>query len=186
MGRWPHNTVLLKEKSVNILITGSRQFTNVEVMRAVLIEVPRDALIIHGGADGADVLSSVIMYDLEFQRPPHVVRPDYNYWIDYYTNKIAVKSGQPYGPKLGRKLGGLRAPQHRNEWMLDGKVNEEGSSDPSLVPDLVLAFFISEEETGGTTHCVREARKRQIPIVSFNSMMLAEEAVARLRSVHFF
>lgn len=135
---------------MNVLITGSRSWEDVETMRNVLLGFPRDTQFIHGGAQGADVLSSLILKELGFP-DPHVVRPEYGYW----------KS------KIGPKAGGRVAPLKRNELMLDGKTTEEGPVDASLIPDLVLSFFMNEEETGGTAACVKEARKRGISVQKF-------------------
>jgi hypothetical protein len=136
---------------MNVLITGSRSWENIEVMKAALEELPRDAQLIHGGAKGADVMASLIAEMLGFDKKPHIVRPEYSYWKE----------------KLGPKIGGRVAPLKRNVLMLEGKITEEGPVDPSLIPDLVLAFFMTDEETGGTAACVSEARKRNMPVTKY-------------------
>ncbi len=129
-----------------VLLTGSRSWTDKEYVRQVLEPYPRQTQFIHGGAKGLDSLAHSLLLEMGFVKP-HVVRPEYDYWRD----------------KIGR-AGFKVAPRKRNNLMLDGKTNEEGSVEPSLVPDLVISFFMNEEETGGTAHCTSEARLKGIPI----------------------
>jgi len=132
-----------------VLLTGTREWTNKELLIEVLDPYSRDTLFIHGGAKGLDSLANSVCLSLGFVKP-HVVRPEYKYWI----------------AKIGA-AGGKIAPMKRNCLMLDGKTSEEGTVHPSLCPNLVLAFFLMKKETGGTAHCVAEARKRQIPILRY-------------------
>lgn len=135
-----------------VLITGSRGYTARSLMSDVLDKLDRSTLLIHGGAKGADKLCTSLAMELGFPRP-HVVRPDYEYWVN----------------QIGRPAGYRVAPTKRNELMLDGKISEDSDISPELIPQLVLAFFVEPVETGGTARCVEQARLRQIPVLRFSS-----------------
>lgn len=133
-----------------ILVTGSRSWTDKDFLLDLFEQYPRDTRFIHGGARGLDSLAHSALLHLGFPKP-HVVLPEYDYW-----KSVA-----------GPKYGSLRAPRERNILMLDGRTTYKGPVLPALVPELVLAFFMTEDETGGTAHCVKEARKRSIPVKKF-------------------
>lgn len=133
-----------------VLLTGSRSWTDKDILFDIFEPFPRQTQFIHGGAKGLDSLAHSTLLHLGFVKP-HVVKPEYDLWK----------------AKVGPKYGGLRAPRERNILMLDGRQTHEGPVDPALVPELVLAFFMTEEETGGTAHCCKEARKRKLPIKKY-------------------
>src|SRR4051812_13627539 len=94
--------------------------------------------LIHGGAPGADKMAHLVWRELGFVNDPDVVRPEYDYWI----------------MKLGPWLGPKKAPKYRNSLMVEGKRTHEGDVDPSLVPDLVLAFYLMGMDSRGTADCM--------------------------------
>jgi hypothetical protein len=139
---------------VPILVTGSRSWTNEERIREVIqLTIQsyegQEIVIIHGGALGADCIANMVCKDMGIET--HIVRPEYDYW--------KAKIGW-----AGYKV----APLKRNELMLDGKITEEGSVEPSLIPVLVLAFHLNGSSTGGTARCMEAAGKRGIKILEFN------------------
>lgn len=138
-----------------VLVTGSRDWEDLETLETVLRALPKGTQLIHGGALGADV-ATTLLADAVGLPKPLVVRPEYDYWKE----------------KIGPRAGGKVAPLKRNELMLDGKQTEEGESDPRLIPSFVIAFFMTDKETGGTARCVKEARKRGIPVVKFQADQL--------------
>jgi hypothetical protein len=142
-----------KMEKIPVLVTGSRSWTDANKIKSVIrlaVEVYKgeEIFIIHGGALGADCLANMACRDLGITT--HIVRPEYDYW--------KAKIGW-----AGYKV----APLRRNELMLDGKIIEEGPVEPSLVPVLVLAFNLNGSTTGGTAHCIGEAKKREIPVLEF-------------------
>lgn len=118
---------------MRVLITGSRDWTDAEVIQQVLFSLFRISelppTIIHGGAKGADSVAA------QFCRAWHWPLEEYK--ADW----------QRYG-----KSAGIR----RNIEMLDSK------------PDLVLAFRIGGEKSRGTTHCIRAAQERGIPVITYD------------------
>lgn len=133
-----------------VLLTGSRSWTDKDFIMDVLEPFPRQTQFIHGGAKGLDSLAHSALLHMGFITP-HVVKPEYDLWKE----------------KIGPRYGGLRAPRERNILMLDGRTTYQGPQTAALIPELVLAFFMTEEETGGTSHCTKEARKRSIPIKKY-------------------
>lgn len=128
-----------------ILITGSRKFTDKNLMKNAIddiIQRKKQIKIRHGGArlykkrkvvenSSADYLSSILYPNL-IER---VMRPQYSgnwTWED------------------------RTAPFRRNIEMLE----------IAPIPDLVCAFFYLERK-GGTLHQVNEAKKRNIPVKEF-------------------
>lgn len=60
-----------------VLISGSREWRNVEAIRRVIYSLPHDALVIHGGCRGADTIADrlarergldVLQFDAEWVR----------------------------------------------------------------------------------------------------------------------
>lgn len=136
---------------MNILVTASRKWDNLEKMMEALEPFDRENdVLIHGGAKGGDKQAHLAWKLLGFKNEPHVVRPEYDYWFK----------------KIG-KAGFKVAPTKRNTLMLDGKLTEEGSVDASMIPDLVLSFYITETPSGGTWDCARKALKRKIEVKEF-------------------
>jgi hypothetical protein len=132
-----------------VLLTGSRAWTDKDVLFDIFDPWPRQTQFIHGGAKGLDSLAHSALLHLGFVKP-HVVRPEYDLWKE----------------KIGT-WGYKRAPRERNILMLDGRTTHEGTVHNNLIPEMVLAFFMGYDETGGTGHCVKEARKRSIPVKKY-------------------
>jgi hypothetical protein len=138
---------------LNILVTASRAFTGDHLGLFVAALNPYDRekdFLIHGGAKGGDKLAHLAWRQLGFVNDPHVVRPEYDYWFT----------------KIGR-AGFKVAPTKRNQLMVDGKLTEEGPVDPSLVPETVLAFYLTETPSGGTLDCATRARKAGIEVLDY-------------------
>jgi hypothetical protein len=109
----------------------------------------KTTFLIHGGAKGGDAMAHRLWREMGFVTEPHVVRPEYDYWV--------AKIGKPAGYKV--------APTKRNGLMVDGKLTEEGDVDASLIPDLVLAFYITKDCSGGTWDCHQKALKAKILVI---------------------
>ena len=101
-----------------------------------------------GGARGADALAKSVAAELGWE-----LEAD---WKPRYTK------GE--GSEGWNKV----APLRRTEDMLDGRGGPEGHHE---VPPAVLVVFRDGPELphGGTGHAVREARKRRLPIVVFET-----------------
>ena len=137
---------------MNILVTGSRRFSNEQMMAEALRGFDRvNDFLIHGGAPGADKLAHLVWRKLGFVNDPDVVRPEYDYWV----NKI----GAPQGYKV--------APTKRNGLMVEGRRTEEGPVIPFLVPDLVLAFYITPTPSGGTWDCHQKALAAGLDVIEY-------------------
>lgn len=52
---------------MNILITGSRDWTNAEVIKSQLVKLPSGSIVIHGACRGADLLAANIAKELGFE-----------------------------------------------------------------------------------------------------------------------
>ena len=56
---------------MRVLITGSREWRNVRLITETLRALPRDAVIVHGAATGADHIAHSIALDLGMEVEPH-------------------------------------------------------------------------------------------------------------------
>ncbi len=108
---------------MKVLVTGSRKWTDYDAIYNRLAELPKDTIIIEGGANGADTLARTAAYRLKLDRVRCKAKWDVH----------------------GRAAGTIR-----NRMMLN------------LKPDLVLGFRI--DQSGGTTDCLDEAKRRGIPV----------------------
>ena len=60
---------------MRVMITGSRLWTNREVIQKELDKLPRDCIIVHGGARGADTLAGNVAASLGLSVEVHI--PDW-------------------------------------------------------------------------------------------------------------
>jgi hypothetical protein len=118
-----------------VLVTGSRSWEDRETIYNRLAEINQPFMLIHGGAPGVDTIAGDTYKGLTGQHPI-VVRPKYN---KYYF-KIA--------------------PKMRNIEMLEMLVKAREQGDEVLV----LGFKDLASSTGGTMHCIDEAKERDIPV----------------------
>ena len=54
---------------MKILVTGDRNYTNIERIHEVLSSYPQDTILVHGGAKGADSIAHVIAEELGWPAP---------------------------------------------------------------------------------------------------------------------
>ena len=130
-----------------IVVTGSRTWTNESLIKSRL-----EYWELHA-RNKEDTLTVIVGYDPVKQTPIGVDKMVYKWCKALGINVIP----EPADWKNGRiNYFGSRAVNmagfDRNELMLD-KHN----------PDLVVAFR-AEGKSNGTDHCVKEARKRNIPV----------------------
>jgi hypothetical protein len=125
---------------MKVLVCGSRDWSNSAAIRRYLEQLPDDAVVMHGGARGADRLAGVIAESLGLEVEVHAA--DWRVTPDTPTGRIGSLPG---GGTYDRGAGLIR-----NVAML----NEQ--------PDLVLAFHLGG--SSGTEHTVIEARRRGIPV----------------------
>ena len=132
---------------MRILVTGSRDWSNVETIRQALldhtsdVEYVSDVLIVHGAATGADTLSGRIARNFGFMVEEHPANWDDcgddcnpEHWRYRYDNT-------PYCPRSGYK---------RNALMVN------------LGADICLAFIRNGSKGAGMT--ARMAEKAGIPV----------------------
>lgn len=121
-------------------MTGSRDFTNVEVIRQALTDEYSRAknpdqdglIIIHGGARGADSIADRLATDSPI------------------ATVVRVPADWEHRPRW-------QAGPIRNQHMLE------------LLPDVVLAFFKTGAGNRGTQNCVNQARERGIEVKEYTS-----------------
>lgn len=129
---------------MRILVTGSRRWTDYDMIRNLLAAIDRqevpevlDALdlpnttthtLVHGGARGADTIAGQIAKELGW-----IVEVHYPDWVKF--------------PKTAGFI--------RNQAMVD------------LGADLCLAFIKVDSQTGGTRDCMKRARMAGITVARF-------------------
>lgn len=124
---------------MRVLVTGSRNWTNRQVVSAAMAALsafapPPAIVIFHGGAKGADAIAdeAALHYGYAVEPP---WRPVYHRY-----------------PEDRR----WEAPLDRNTEMVDSQ------------PDLVLAFMLGTPTQGGTLDTVTKAKARGIPVIICN------------------
>jgi len=73
-----------------LLICGSRNWTNKEIIKSEVLKIPNITKIIHGGCKGADILGSVVAHELNI--PIQIFNADWNL------------HGKSAGPKRNQKM----------------------------------------------------------------------------------
>lgn len=137
-------TVAVPIDAYKVLISGDREWTNLDIIRHELVALPSYAVIIHGAARGADAIADTIANELGLRSircPAH--------WQHNASGWCSV-----YGPcEIDcQEVSGRAAGALRNIWMLD-----------SYQPDYLIAFHPAIDDSRGTRHAIREAEKRRIP-----------------------
>lgn len=117
-----------------ILITGSRDWTDKEMIKyALLPYANKKVLLIHGDCRGADKLSGEVAQELEF----HISASPANWSLH----------GRAAGPIRNREM-----------------VNQAKKFKQSGIPTIVLAFHDSLHLSKGTKNCVTLAEKAGLEI----------------------
>ncbi len=121
---------------MKVIVCGDRHWKDYRKIRARLSKLPKSAIVIHGGATGADAYAESEAEFLGMLR-------------------IRVRAHWVHSKSCGSKCDeviGKRAGPIRNHKMLD------------LEPDLVLAFHSDLESSKGTRHMVTIARKAGVQV----------------------
>ena len=125
---------------MKILVCGQRDYTNQAKILNVLQKYPKDTIIIHGAANGADTLAGGAADFLGFKVlsfPAH--------WK--HTDKCKPECNEYVGKGAG---------PIRNKKMLD-----EGK------PDLIIAFYNDKSLSIGTNNMVSQAIKAGIEVLEY-------------------
>jgi hypothetical protein len=123
---------------MKILSTGSRNWKNKYIQFEYFSKVPRDTIVVHGGADGSD----------------------------YFTNLVCSSIGlkqEIYLPNYAKY--NAEAPLRRNDKMLD--VLEEYRAEHGNNEAVVVAFKRGNSPRGGTQYTINHAHKRNLYVVVF-------------------
>lgn len=130
---------------VIVLITGSVEWTDGEMIERDLRELPRGTKIVHGGARGADRIADSIAKGLGFE----VFECKADWSVKDYTPPSRVRMGR-YGKEFD-----VAAGMERNGQMLDGThPNSPGE------PDRVLGYQL--DDSSGTQNTIDGAVVRGI------------------------
>jgi SLOG family YspA-like protein len=126
-----------------VLITGDRDWTDRETMRAELASLPTHSIIIHGCARGADLLAEEIATALGL---PTIPVPAH-----WSCNTPAWRIVHGDCPVDCTEISGGAAGPIRNLFMLD-----------TYLPDYLLGFHMDIDHSRGTKHCLNAGRKRKV------------------------
>lgn len=85
---------------MNVLVTGSRKWTDFEAIYERLSKLPKDTVIIEGGANGADILAGTAACSLKLKRI--VVRAD---WDSFGKGAGAIRNRMMLGMDIDLVLG---------------------------------------------------------------------------------
>lgn len=138
-------------KPARILITGSREFTSVHLMRTALRAVRDEygmaATVVHGNARGADRLAASIAQ--AWGMPTEAHEAD---WA------APCRAECSHGSRRRRRDGSTYCPaagDYRNQGMVDAGAGR------------CLAFLVADLPCKGTRDCMRRAERAGIPVRVF-------------------
>jgi len=117
-----------------VLVTGSRSWTNRELVRHRLQFIHEPYDLMHGGAKGLDTIAGEVYKELT-GKDAIVIRPDYNRYFYKY------------------------APKMRNVEMVHLAAERQNAGEDVIV----LGFKDLNSRTNGTQHCIDEAKLRSLP-----------------------
>lgn len=139
-----------------ILVTGDREWDNLELIYNVLSEYGHDTTLVHGYARGADSCAHVAGEALGF----HVIR------CPAHWRHNEAKWMEVHGPcDVGcDNVEGRPAGAIRNRYMLH-----------TYSPDIVLAFHDDLARSRGTKDMVMVARKANVPVKHYSGQGLVCE-----------
>lgn len=129
---------------MKVLITGDRDWKAWGPIKAALDPLPKDTIIIHGAARGADRMAGDYATTLGLAVESYPAK-----WNDCLPD-CSVPCSRPFHAEQG---------PIRNRLMLDQK------------PDIVYAFHDNLAASKGTKDCVREAQERGIEVVLWVSKL---------------
>lgn len=135
---------------MRVLITGSREFSALAVIRGaldVINEQPGPHTLVHGAAKGADQMAAQVALRMGWRVEPHLA--------DWGAPCVPQCKHKPRG--RGRADFCAAAGARRNQAMV------------LLGADICLAFYGTGPgvKNAGTTDCVKRAGKAQIPVQRF-------------------
>lgn len=135
-------------KMTRVLVTGSRDITDVDLVHDALSEVFErydDPLtVVHGGARGADTMAG----EWAALMRRYGVREEVHH-ADWHTHDDGCPKWHWELPRC--KRAGVR----RNQEMVDAGA------------DIVLAFYRRTSENVGTKDCVRRAKLAKLPVMEY-------------------
>lgn len=124
-----------------VLVTGSRNWTNEDVIRREFSLLPKNSVIVHGACRGADAIADMVADSFGFRTIPCPAHWSHNgeLWSLVYG---ACESDC-------KEVVGKAAGVIRNSFMLD-----------AYLPSLVIAFHEDIGSSRGTKHMVEYAVKK--------------------------
>lgn len=132
-------------KKLKVLICGDRKWDNIEsIYNELLTFDPTTTIIIHGYADGADLIAHVLATEMGFEVDPTPAHWNHKFdrWIEIFGS---------CSPNC-REMCGRPAGAIRNKVMLD------------KVPDIVIAFHHDLFKSKGTLNMVNISKKKGIKV----------------------
>lgn len=138
----------LPDDSYITLVTGDREWTNIDVMVTALTPLPSSTVIVHGYATGADTIADIVGRELGFR----VVRCP-AHWRHHETKCVEV-----WGrcPEDCQEVVGRPAGQIRNQVMYN-----------TYQPNIVFGFHNNITISKGTKGMLKYAQRRGTDSVLF-------------------
>jgi hypothetical protein len=149
-------TTGMKCDDFRLMVTGSREWTNRDLMRTALFTVYQEhpaAVLIHGGAAGADTMAHQL-WTSSTSESPEVFDADWDGPCDPGFCRPGHRKPRRFGPGTWCPAAGNR----RNRRML------------ATGPGLVLAFFAPLAANKGTTDAATAALDASIPVQAYGDV----------------
>lgn len=135
----------IPQGSYVVLVTGSRNWKNVDVIRREFSLLPQNSIIIHGACRGADALADMVADECGFRTIPTPA-----HWE--HSGGLWTLAYGPCSTEC-KEVVGKAAGVIRNRFMLD-----------TYVPSIVLAFHDDISQSRGTRDMVGYSIKKKVPV----------------------